>query len=336
MISDILRVTREVSEDKTPFKNKPLLLVTLDTPNGEQQITVRLGDLKALQKDLSAVGWNLTDADLSRLIEAWEELVVKNPNNVAQDITNFLLFRCKPFPKVTSLSSMQTPELQVLLSEPDREFTPKEIARLTGKSVDAVKQSILRLKEKGLVKKISHGYYKYNSEIQDSQFDIGLLGIENVLLIRKSDISGDTPPQSDTLSGCYARPSGYPRTLPTGQIIDRGQYSNGTEFITLSAKGHPPFPISQFLHIIDEMIPDHERDNWIVSQAEINADIPGLKTEGNTITLRVYRGTLLKLYEHYPGIARFELALRDVGETVKVFCEVLENIFSRQKRHVKG
>lgn len=336
----MLRATCQVMRDTTPFTNKLLLLVTLDTPNGEQQVTVRPGDLESLQKDLSAAGWNLTDADLARLIEAWEELVVNDSKNVARDVTNFFISRCKPFPEVTSLSPMQTPELQVLLSEPDREFTPKEIARLTGKSVDAVKQSLHRLKEKGLVKKISHGYYKYNSEIQDPRFDphfdIGQLGIENVLLIRKSDIMGDTPPQSDTSTGCYARPSGYPRTLPTGQVIDRGQYSNGTEFITLSAKGHPPFPVSQFLHIIDEMIPDHERDNWIVSQAEINADIPGLKTEGNTITLRAYRGTLLKLYEHYPGLARFELAFRDVGETVKVFCEVLENIFSRQKRHVKG
>ena len=90
-IKAILTSTHEVVHEYTPVSMREILTVRIYSPSGEEHtLTVRKSTPEEVTRDLTAIGYLVTEGDISPLIEAWEEMAVtQNCKNVAKSVTKF-------------------------------------------------------------------------------------------------------------------------------------------------------------------------------------------------------------------------------------------------------
>jgi hypothetical protein len=230
----------------------------------------------------------------------------------------------------------------VLKAEPDRTFHVRDVVEKTGGLLDTVNRILSRLsktgKGSGPVRKVSHGFYKYDpAKEQGNLIDFARSGewkIENLRLVRMAarGASGqasqtvpddpkqaEPPAQSGQETGTIRTPPktsvptpkfGYPWHLVNGQEVFWGVHGNGTEEIRISAKGKPPLSIDLVQKLlVDLKSAGADLDEWQCTSIEVNKDSRTRTFEG-TFTMRVLENILIKAYDHDSAAARIEVANR--------------------------
>jgi len=347
-IKAILTSTHEVVHEYTPVSMREILTVRIYSPSGEEHtLTVRKSTPEEVTRDLTAIGYLVTEGDISPLIEAWEEMAVtQNCKNVAKSVTKFDTGYNHHNWKVPALSPTMVLVLRALQSTSDSEFSPTGVARLTGLSTNVVKKNLAKLLEMGLIEKVSHGYYKIKINTNISHVDSDIpLGIENVVILKKGFRGGTMegiPSPPDTLIRDYCTSGngthltsdkrlptsvpGYPLTLPGGQVVEWQAWENGTQMVTISSAGNPPLTPGELLILIDELKRRGVGSDWEVMRFEVNRDVHTIRLEPGTITLQGLRGELLKVYNH-GGHVRVEAANRGKS-TFEGFIKLIQKLAS--------
>jgi hypothetical protein len=217
--------------------------------------------------------------------------------------------------------------VEALRSEPDRALVVRDLVDRTGGIPDTVKRELARLsstgKGSGPVRRVEHGLYQYapEKERQDLRalMRSGNWKIENLVFVSLGAQGGAVSPvrEPETLTkGTLSDPtqptsrSGYPWTLPTGQIVTWGHYENGTETIRFSAKGSPPFSPDSVLILIDQLRKDGlNTSTWNCTSLELNIDSRQIRFDAS-YSFQLIEGVILKAYQHGYNNARIEIADR--------------------------
>lgn len=251
--------------------------------------------------------------------------------------------------------------LTVLKAEPDRTFHVRDVAEKTGGKSDTINRILSRLsktgKGSGPVRKISHGFYKYDPvKEQGNLMDFtgsGNWKIENMVFVRMearsisgqgqntgSDDQNKAPPldiSGQETGTLRTQPdpriptprAGYPIILPTGQQVSWEQHdNNGTDIIRISANGAPPLSPDSVLLLIIHLGID---DTWKCVSLELNVDSHKHWINAS-YSLQIVKGLLLKAYQHR-YCTRVEIADRrevSVREVFDLFHAIAGGIEDRQ------
>ncbi len=221
--------------------------------------------------------------------------------------------------------SESTCVIDVLEEEPDRIFTPQEIAQITGIKTNTVNKILIRMaafgRGSGPVRKLSHGYYQYDPDKHNSLQNLlshtGTFGIENLHFVRIPPTPSDRTtmehldlpaPEPDH----WNTPSpfkGYPRHLSTGQEIRREAWDNGTEHLAFISHGRP-FSPDLILYLLDQLRAEGLKANeWVRTSIEVNVDGRNITLTPESVTLQETSGIVFKAYNHGQQ-ARYEVADR--------------------------
>jgi hypothetical protein len=257
-----------------------------------------------------------------------------------------------PYPTVRKNPEIRYPTLTafyaaiaaVLLRDPTKVWTPKEIAIELHVNVNRVTKALnravaLKLGKKPIpVVKVLYGHYQYESpdEVPLNQMveRHGKLGVENLVYyklagpVRLGDTShnnaeSELEPDPFELdeSQAISKP-GYPRRFKTGQEVRWLIWPNGTEMVHFVSHGRP-FSFDWLIDLHDQL----EREGligkqWSRKSIEYNVDTLNVTLRPEYIDLQLSKGKLLKTYNHGQQF-RKEVADRTSVSHLKTIEELL-------------
>jgi hypothetical protein len=219
--------------------------------------------------------------------------------------------------------------LEVLKSEPDYNFTIRDVVLRTGIKTATVNRNLNRLsssgKGAGPVNHVGHGLYRYALEKEGGSFTnyIGSISpkFENLVFTKTVRLEARSIPVSDVRvpeilpnrtppdARIPTPRAGFPYTLPTGQQVSWELYANGTEIVRISANGKPPLSADSVLLVLSMLKKfGLNGDTWICTSMEMNIDSRKHRIDAS-YSLQIIDGLITKAYQHGYN-ARLELADR--------------------------
>ncbi len=243
-----------------------------------------------------------------------------------------------------SVTKLSTCVLEVLESNKEYEWSPKEVALELHANPSSIRKILDRLQSMGKgggpVIRTGYGLYQYsadkNGQLSTLILHSGRVGIENltyvILEARYPECQTEiTEKIIEPGSKCDKLPSmkpGYPRHLPTGQEIRWEIWYKGSERISFVSHGNP-YSIDLMIYLHEEMaIKDgFDGERWKRVSIEVNKDSQTMTLNPECITFKDTYGVLLKSYNHGQQM-RNEVADRNpatVKDTLSLFLNYSDN-----------
>ncbi|MGA9405025.1 hypothetical protein [Methanoregula sp.] len=243
-----------------------------------------------------------------------------------------------------SVTKLSTCVLEVLESNKEYEWSPKEVALELHANPSSIRKILDRLQSMGKgggpVIRTGYGLYQYsadkNGQLSTLILHSGRVGIENltyvILEARYPECQTEiTEKIIEPGSKCDKLPSmkpGYPRHLPTGQEIRWEIWDKGSERISFVSHGNP-YSIDLMIYLHEEMaIKDgFDGERWKRVSIEVNKDSQTMTLNPECITFKDTYGVLLKSYNHGQQM-RNEVADRNpatVKDTLSLFLNYSDN-----------